>query len=158
MIARARELAGNRAIEPDATLPDAKNDGAPRLASNDGKTTIEFPLAHTSVLADVTGNIARVEVTQLYQNPTAQRLEAVYQFPLPENAAVTDMMFRIGKRVVISEVKKRDEARRDLRARQGRRATPPRSPSRSGPICSRSRSRTSRPANRSRSSFATCTR
>ena len=72
---------------------------------------IEFPLAHTSVLADVTGNIARVEVTQLYQNPTAQRLEAVYQFPLPENAAVTDMMFRIGKRVVISEVKRRQEAR-----------------------------------------------
>ncbi|HEY1586827.1 MAG TPA: VIT domain-containing protein, partial [Polyangia bacterium] len=111
LIARARELSGNRAIEPDATLPDAKSGGAPRLASNDGKTTIEFPLAHTSVLADVTGNIARVEVTQLYQNPTAQRLEAVYQFPLPENAAVTDMMFRIGKRVVISEVKKREEAR-----------------------------------------------
>ncbi|MCU1277312.1 MAG: Vault protein inter-alpha-trypsin domain protein, partial [bacterium] len=111
LIARVRELGGDRAIDPDATLPDAKHDGAPRLASNDGKTTIEFPLAHTSVLADVTGNIARVEVTQLYQNPTAQRLEAIYQFPLPENAAVTDMMFRIGKRVVISEVKKRAEAR-----------------------------------------------
>jgi Ca-activated chloride channel family protein len=111
LIARVRELGGDHAIDPDATLPDAKSDGAPRLASNDGKTTIEFPLAHTSVLADVTGNIARVEVTQLYQNPTAQRLEAIYQFPLPENAAVTDMMFRIGKRVVISEVKKRAEAK-----------------------------------------------
>ncbi|HEX6839236.1 MAG TPA: VIT domain-containing protein, partial [Polyangia bacterium] len=109
-----RELSGGRVVEPNAALPDAKPEGAPRLAAadpSDGKTTIEFPLAHTSVLADVTGNIARVEVTQLYQNPTAQRLEAVYQFPLPENAAVTDMMFRIGKRVVISEVKKRQEAR-----------------------------------------------
>ncbi|HEX9105166.1 MAG TPA: VIT domain-containing protein, partial [Polyangia bacterium] len=111
LTARVRALAGGRAVEPDASLPDAKHDGAPRLAAEDGKTTIEFPLAHTSVLADVTGNIARVEVTQLYQNPTAQRLEAVYQFPLPENAAVTDMMFRIGKRVVVSEVKKRQEAR-----------------------------------------------
>ncbi|HEY1587077.1 MAG TPA: VIT and VWA domain-containing protein, partial [Polyangia bacterium] len=108
-----RALSGNTTIEPNAALPDAKNEGAPRLTSpgGDGKTTIEFPLAHTSVLADVTGDIARVEVTQLYQNPTAQRLEAVYQFPLPENAAVTDMMFRIGKRVVMSEVKKRQEAR-----------------------------------------------
>jgi len=122
LIARARELTGNRALEPDATLPDAKSDGAPRLASDDGKTTIEFPLAHTSVLADVTGNIARVEVTQLYQNPTAQRLEAIYQFPLPENAAVTDMMFRIGKRVVISEVKKRAAPTKPQRPR----ATPPR--------------------------------
>ena len=114
LTARVRALTGNRAIAPDPSLPDAKRDGAPRLAAadpTDGKTTIEFPLAHTSVLADVTGDIARVEVTQLYQNPTAQRLEAVYQFPLPENAAVTDMMFRIGKRVVVSEVKKRQEAR-----------------------------------------------
>ncbi|HXU70788.1 MAG TPA: VIT and VWA domain-containing protein [Polyangia bacterium] len=108
-----RALSGNTSVEPNAALPDAKNEGAPKLVApaDDGKTTIEFPLAHTSVLADVTGNIARVEVTQLYQNPSAQRLEAVYQFPLPENAAVTDMMFRIGKRVVVSEVKKRQEAR-----------------------------------------------
>jgi len=111
LIARVRALSGGATIEPNAALPDVKSTGSPRLAAEDGKTTIEFPLAHTSVLADVTGNIARVEVTQLYQNPTAQRLEAVYQFPLPENAAVTDMMFRIGKRVVISEVKKRQEAR-----------------------------------------------
>ena len=111
LIARVRSLSAGRVIPPDSSLPDAKHDASPRLAAEDGKTTIEFPLAHTSVLADVTGDIARVEVTQLYQNPTAQRLEAVYQFPLPENAAVTDMMFRIGKRVVISEVKKRQEAR-----------------------------------------------
>src|SRR5947208_13443493 len=112
LIARVKELGDDRPVEPNDLIADAKHDGAPRLAAEqDGKTTIEFPLAHTSVLADVTGNIARVEVTQLYQNPTAQRLEAIYQFPLPENAAVTDMMFRIGKRVVISEVKKRDEAR-----------------------------------------------
>ncbi|MCU1282057.1 MAG: Vault protein inter-alpha-trypsin domain protein, partial [bacterium] len=111
LIARVRELGDDRPIEPNDLIADVKHDGEPRLASTDGKTTIEFPLAHTSVLADVTGSIARVEVTQLYQNQTAQRLEAIYQFPLPENAAVTDMMFRIGKRVVISEVKKRAEAR-----------------------------------------------
>ncbi len=113
LITRVRALSNGTVIEPNASLPDAKSDGAPRLESPQGKdkTTIEFPLAHTSVLADVSGDIARVEVTQLYQNPTAQRLEAIYQFPLPENAAVTDMMFRIGKRVVISEVKKRQEAR-----------------------------------------------
>src|SRR5215475_6005004 len=77
LIARVKELGDDRPVEPNDAIPDAKHDGAPRLAASDpgdGKTTIEFPLAHTSVLADVTGNIARVEVTQLYQNPTAQRL------------------------------------------------------------------------------------
>jgi Ca-activated chloride channel homolog len=111
LIARIRTLSHGAIVEPNADLPDAKHIDSPKLESKDGKAIVEFPLAHTSVMADVSGNIARVEVTQLYQNPTAQRLEAVYQFPLPENAAVTDMMFRIGRRVVISEVKKRDEAR-----------------------------------------------
>lgn len=98
-----------RALPPDPSLPAAKHEDGPRLGTADGK--IDFPLTRTRVLANVTGDIARVEVTQLYQNPTASRLEAVYQFPLPENAAVTDMMFRIGQRVVVSEVKKRAEAR-----------------------------------------------
>src|SRR5436305_4063431 len=59
LIARVRELGGDRVVDPDANVPDVKNTGAPKLESTDGKTTIEFPLAHTSVLADVTGNIAR---------------------------------------------------------------------------------------------------
>jgi len=73
---------------------------------------VEFPLAHTRVYAQVSGNVARVEVTQLYRNPTGSRLEAVYAFPLPANAAVTDMSFRIGKRIVLSEVRRREEARK----------------------------------------------
>jgi len=77
----------------------------------DGKEVVEFPLEHTTVTADVTGNIARVELQQVYANPLENRLEAVYKFPLPENAAVTDMFFRIGRRVVYSEVKKKDEAK-----------------------------------------------
>jgi Ca-activated chloride channel family protein len=111
MEARVREL-DPQTINRDGRIAESKRPlDAPSLHSTDGKTVVEFPLAHTDVLADVTGNIARVEVTQLYTNPTTSRLEAVYQFPLPENAAVTDMMFRIGKRVVISEVQRRNEAR-----------------------------------------------
>ncbi|MDB4967096.1 MAG: Vault protein inter-alpha-trypsin domain protein [Myxococcales bacterium] len=121
LMARVHALGGDAPVDADGTLPDVRNHDAASLASNDGKTVIEFPLAHTSVLADVTGNIARVEVTQLYQNPTEQRLEAIYKFPLPQNAAVTDMMFRIGRRVVVSEVKRREEARRtyEMAKREG---------------------------------------
>ena len=114
LIARVHQLADRRAVDPDARVPDvqrARDAPALHAKADDGKTVIEFPLARTSVLATVTGDVARVEVTQLYRNPTQQRLEAVYQFPLPQNAAVTDMMFRIGRRVVLSEVKKRAEAR-----------------------------------------------
>uniref|UniRef100_UPI001F5A45CB VIT and vWA domain-containing protein n=1 Tax=Anaeromyxobacter terrae TaxID=2925406 RepID=UPI001F5A45CB len=98
----------------------------PRLTgrTSDGKEVLEFPLVHTRVVAQVTGNVARVEVTQFYANPSPDRLEAIYAFPLPANAAVTDMLFRIGDRVVLSEVRRREEARRTYEAakREGRTA------------------------------------
>jgi Ca-activated chloride channel homolog len=98
----------------------------PRLTgrSPGGKDVLDLPLAHTRVLAQVSGNVARVEVTQFYVNPSKDRLEVVYAFPLPPNAAVTDMMFRIGNRVVVSEVQRRGEAKRTYEAakREGRTA------------------------------------
>ncbi len=105
-------LDGLRPTTVDAcpSLPEPAQAGGPALTADGGK--LEFALAHTAVHARVTGNLARVEMTQLYQNPTDRRLEATYAFPLPENAAVTDMLFRIGNRVVMSEVKRREEARR----------------------------------------------
>lgn len=98
----------------------------PRLTGRtaDGKDVLELPLAHTRVVAQVSGNVARVEVTQYYVNPSKDRLEVIYAFPLPPDAAVTDMLFRIGNRVVLSEVKRREEAKRTYEAakREGRTA------------------------------------
>src|SRR5690606_25407747 len=87
---------------------------APRLTA--AGSAVPFALQHTAVKAKVSGTIARVEVTQLYQSPTADRLEAIYAFPLPANAAVTDMYFRIGRRIVYSEVQKKEQARRTYEA------------------------------------------
>src|SRR5690242_5670419 len=49
------------------------------------------PLKHTTVKADITGFIARVNVTQEFVNPTKEKIEAVYKFPLPAGAAVDAM-------------------------------------------------------------------
>ena len=38
-------------------------------------------------------------------------MEAVYTFPLPDDAAVDDMTMTIGDRVIKGEIKKREEAR-----------------------------------------------
>lgn len=101
---------------PEPSRPSSGGSGGPppgfSARSENGERVVEFPLTHTRVYAQVSGNVARVEVTQLYRNPTDRRLEAIYAFPLPPNAAVTDMAFRIGTRVVTSEVKRREEAKR----------------------------------------------
>ncbi|MGV0023915.1 protein kinase domain-containing protein [Phormidesmis priestleyi] len=78
--------------------------------NKDGKQQA-FPLQHTEVMAKVTGNVSRVEVTQTFTNPFNQPLEAVYVFPLPDEAAVDDMEIRVGDRIIRGLIKKRQEAK-----------------------------------------------
>jgi Ca-activated chloride channel family protein len=84
--------------------------GSLRLLTDDGKT-LELPLEHTDVDAHVSGYIARVNVTQHFTNPYKDPIEAVYVFPLPENAAVDGMTMKIGDKVIKGVIKKREEAR-----------------------------------------------
>ncbi len=82
------------------------------LRDKAGRETGVCPLKHTDVQADVAGYVARVTVTQEFQNTSRTPVEAVYTFPLPADAAVDDMTMTIGARVVQGEIKRRDEARR----------------------------------------------
>jgi len=72
----------------------------------------DFPLKHTKVRADVSGPVARVEVTQTFANPYEDTIEAIYVFPLPHEAAVDDLTMRLGERVIRGVIERRDEARR----------------------------------------------
>lgn len=80
------------------------------LYLQNSKQQIAFPLKHTEVTAKIAGNISRVEVTQSFENPFTTTLEAVYIFPLPDEAAVDDMLIRIGDRTIQGSIKKRQEA------------------------------------------------
>jgi len=93
-----------KALEADVTQ------GALRVVKDDG-TVVECPLRHTDVKADVSGFIARVKVTQTFYNPTDERIEAVYVFPLPHESAVDDMTMVIGERKIVGIIKRRAEAR-----------------------------------------------
>ena len=81
-----------------------------RIAQPEGGV-IECPLKHTDVQAEVTGFIAHVKVTQTFRNPTQEKIEAVYVFPLPHEAAVDDMTMVIGDRRIVGLIKQRAEAR-----------------------------------------------
>ncbi|HMG35266.1 MAG TPA: VIT and VWA domain-containing protein [Blastocatellia bacterium] len=76
-----------------------------------GVVAAECPLKHTDVKAEISGFLARVVVTQEFENPLKDKIEAVYAFPLPQNAAVDDMTMRIGERSVRGKIKMREEAR-----------------------------------------------
>jgi Ca-activated chloride channel homolog len=78
----------------------------------DGKPAAGCPLEHTSVKAEVSGFLSRVSVTQTFHNPSKEKIEAIYTFPLPGDAAVDEMLIRVRDRVVRGEIKRREEARR----------------------------------------------
>ena len=75
-----------------------------------GKPKASCPLKHTDVKAEISGFLSRVLVTQEFENPFKEKIEAVYTFPLPQNAAVDDMTMIVGDRTVRGRILRREEA------------------------------------------------
>ena len=69
------------------------------------------PLKYTDVEGDIIGFFGRVTVKQTFHNPLDYKIEAVYVFPLPQDAAVDDMTMTVGDRRIIGRIKPREEAR-----------------------------------------------
>ena len=81
------------------------------LPSVRGPTGAELPLLHTDVDAELTGHIAQVSVVQTFRNDAEEPLEVTYRFPLPENAAVSQMRMVVDGRVIESRIMTREGAR-----------------------------------------------
>lgn len=92
------------------------------LRTQDGTV---LPLLQTAVRAHIDGPLASVVVTQTFRNVRAFPIEAVYSFPLPHEASVWRLEFRIGDRIVKGVIKERAAARRAYQAAkaEGRAAT-----------------------------------
>lgn len=64
----------------------------------------------TSVKIEVTGLIAKVSITQHYQNGSQAWQEGRYLLPLPADSAVSDLRIRVGQRVIEGEVQEKQQA------------------------------------------------
>ena len=73
---------------------------------------VPVPLKHTAVAANVAGYLSTVDVTQQYHNPYDTKIEAVYVFPLPHNAAVNEFVMTMGDRRIRGIIRERQEAER----------------------------------------------
>lgn len=84
--------------------------GSLQVVDSSGKPKAACPLKHTDVKATISGFLSRVVVTQEFENPFTEKIEAVYTFPLPQNAAVDDMTMTVGDRTVRGKILRREEA------------------------------------------------
>lgn len=71
-----------------------------------------IPLKETKADVQISGTIAHVTLTQVYQNKGNQTIEAKYVFPMSTQAAVHDMTMTIGGRKTKAIVYEKQEAQR----------------------------------------------
>ena len=92
-------LAGLAAPAGAATSTGVPGEGVLFIASDKPpkEGASEFPLEHTDVSARILGFTSQVRVRQTFANPFSVPLEAVYVFPLPDDAAVGAMSIQIGE-------------------------------------------------------------
>jgi Ca-activated chloride channel family protein len=105
------KVAATRGTGFVAAASNSPTQGSLQVISPEGQVTALCPLKHTDVKAEISGFLSRVVVTQEFENPFKDKIEAVYTFPLPQNAAVDDMTMRVGDRTVRGRIKRREEAR-----------------------------------------------
>jgi Ca-activated chloride channel family protein len=74
---------------------------------------------------EINGLVAYAEIKQTFINPYAIALEGKYQFPLPENSAVKQLIIKIGDQEIIGKImeKKAAKARYQKAKKQGRKAS-----------------------------------
>jgi Ca-activated chloride channel family protein len=80
------------------------------IRREDGRYS-EMVRVGTDVDITVSGPTIRARVTQAFQNPTNSWVEAIYVYPLPHGGAVDTLKMVIGDRIVVGEIKERQEAR-----------------------------------------------
>jgi Ca-activated chloride channel family protein len=93
-------------------IAQATTEGSLFAVGTNGKVSVPCPLKRTDVKAEISGFVARVTVTQQFENPFPDKIEAVYTFPLPQAAAVDDMTIVIGNRTVKGKIMTRDNAQK----------------------------------------------
>ena len=80
-------------------------------ASIDGETVV-FPLLSSSVEVDIQGDLARVSVTQRFENPLGSPVNASYLFPLNKDAAVFALTMLVGNERVRAVIKEKELAKK----------------------------------------------
>lgn len=67
---------------------------------------------NTRVDIAVSGLVARTRISQAFRNDGGSRVEGIYVFPLPDDAAVDRLRIRIGERYVEGEIREKAQARK----------------------------------------------
>lgn len=104
-------VASARAEKPTYVTPNAVQSGSLLLQSSEAGQYVEAPRLATDFNIDVSGPTARARLSQVFENPTNGWVEGIYVFPLPEDSAVYSLKMIVGDKVIVADIKEKQEAR-----------------------------------------------
>ncbi|VAW70266.1 Inter-alpha-trypsin inhibitor domain protein [hydrothermal vent metagenome] len=97
-------------LNADYVSMDDISEGSLLLKTNNRNQYLQIPLLNTRVDIDISGMVVRSHVKQRFTNNSPNWVEAVYVFPLPENAAVDFMRMHIGEHVIEAKIREKQQA------------------------------------------------
>jgi Ca-activated chloride channel family protein len=84
--------------------------GSLYLKSSPDADAYEALRVATTMQAEITGNVARVHVTQKFSNDGNDWVEGLYVFPLSADAAVDELFMTVGERTIRGEIQEKAKA------------------------------------------------
>lgn len=97
--------------EPVIILPPVPPIGRPVPPPRPILRHLPLEVKRQTVEATVRDQIATTRVTQVFENPTSQRFEGTFVFPLPPNAQIQDFAMEINGELVAAELLEAGKAR-----------------------------------------------
>lgn len=73
---------------------------------------VKAPVVETAIDVRVRGIVARATVRQKFENRSGRCIEAIYVFPLADDATVDALRMKVGGRTITGEIREREEAKR----------------------------------------------
>ncbi|MHA7772063.1 VIT and vWA domain-containing protein [Roseibium sp. M-1] len=96
-------------VLPAAADPKSEDFSGTVVAEAGGKE-IHLPLLKADYRVEIDGDIAHVELTQTFLNPTRTPLNATYLFPMNQKAAVHAMRMDLDGESIVARIQKKAEA------------------------------------------------
>lgn len=95
---------------PGAVIAQPDDRIAGRLIGSGTAGHLDLPLLKSDLSVDIQGDMATVQVRQVFVNPSSDPMSAEYLFPLNQKAAVYAMQMQVGDEVVDAQIQQKQEA------------------------------------------------
>ncbi len=95
---------------PGAVYAQPDEEIAGRLIGSGAAGQLDLPLLKSDLSVDIQGDMATVQVRQVFVNPSDDPMSAEYLFPLNQKAAVYAMQMQVGDEVVEAQIQPKQQA------------------------------------------------